>query len=71
MPRMNDRKMTLSLENLETRNLQSGVSAAAASVSVSHMTPAPPSAVIAPASGQLLTALQAHNYHGMTAFFGR
>ena len=71
MPRMNDRKMTLSLENLETRNLQSVVSAPTEIVSVSHLTPAPPSAVIAPASGQILTGVQPHAYHGMTAFFGQ
>jgi hypothetical protein len=68
---MNDRKMTLSLENLETRNLQSGVSAATASVCVSHTTPAPPSAVIAPASGHIHAAAQIHDYHGTTAFFGQ
>jgi hypothetical protein len=68
---MNDRTLTLSLENLETRNLQSGVRAATVSVFVSHMTPAPPSAVIAPASGENRMGVQAVNYHGLTAFFGQ
>jgi hypothetical protein len=70
MPCLNDRKLTLSLENLETRNLQSAVSVATETVFVSHIIAVPPSAVIAPVAGHIPTDVAAANYHNVTAFYG-
>jgi hypothetical protein len=70
VPRTNDRKLTLSLENLETRNLQSGVSAPTGAVFVSHIIAVPPSAMIAPTAGHVPTDVACHAYHNVTAFYG-
>jgi hypothetical protein len=67
MPRRSERKTTPSLENLETRNLQSALGAGA---SVAAVRPAgPTSALISPEQLQSNPGL--HGYHQLGGFFGR
>lgn len=68
MSRTNNRKLSLSLENLEGRNLQSGLSAAANGAIIAIVTPSP---MIAPASQQFQANIVGHAYHGVTGFFGQ
>jgi hypothetical protein len=69
MPRHNERKTAPSLENLETRNLQSALGAGAHVAAVGAVAPTPAMIVLSSGQSQDLSSL--HAYHKISGFFGQ
>jgi hypothetical protein len=69
MPRHNERKTAPTLENLETRNLQSALSVGAHAAAVGAV--APTSAILVLSSRQSQDMGSLHAYHEIGGFFGR